>query len=475
MGDFNINLLNCDCNNFSNEFLDVFLTNFYKPLIVQPTYFTEKGNPSLIDNIFYNGLENDCISGNFVMPITDHLPNFLIITKHKVQRNIIKTKRRNFSEFDINKFKKDFDDLNLNENILCLADVNDKCDKLQDSLQDLFEKHVPLQTISRKKAKQKMKPWITNGILKSISKKNSFYANFMHTKNQNALKMYKYYRNKINHLIRKSKYCHFKNYFSDYSNNIKKMWYGIKTLTKGKKRSNETPSCIKVNNDLQNDPKIISNSLNSYFCNIANNLVNKINTNNSADYSKYLKKSNDKSFFISPVTHEEIKDELNSLDESKAADIYDTDIRIVKMISSQLCFPLADIINESFSSGIFPNNLKHAKVTPLFKGGDKCEPGNYRPVSILPLFDKIIEKVMKRRLVKFLNNNKILCDAQFGFRKNKSTSMSVIDIIFKVYDALEKKEIPCCLFLDFAKAFDTVDHSILLSKLSHYGIKRCGK
>jgi hypothetical protein len=201
--------------------------------------------------------------------------------------------------------------------------------------------------------------------------------------------------------------------------------------------------------------------------------VSKIDTSSAKSFSSYHKKGsiNSNSFFINPTTPEEVLDELGNLDQNKAEDIYNVNIKLIKMLSSHLCYPLEDIINTSFSIGTFPNKLKFARVTPLFKAGEKTNPGNYRPVSVLPIFDKIIEKLMKKRLVKFLEDNNVLSDVQFGFRKNKSTTMAVLSILQNIYLALERKQIPCCLFLDFAKAFDTVDHKILFSKLSHYGIR----
>ena len=100
---------------------------------------------------------------------------------------------------------------------------------------------------------------------------------------------------------------------------------------------------------------------------------------------------------------------------------------------------------------------------------------NYRPVSILPIFDKILEKLVNKQLVDFLEKNKILSNFQYGFQKNRSTSLAVVDVVSKITKTLENKKIPCCIFLDFAKAFDTIDHTILLKKLEHYGIRGVAK
>ena len=110
-------------------------------------------------------------------------------------------------------------------------------------------------------------------------------------------------------------------------------------------------------------------------------------------------------------------------------------------------------------------------ITPTYKGGSRLETSNYRPASVLPIFCKILEKLMQKRLTKFLDQNNVIYEHQFGFQKNKSTALAVLDLYSQILQTLEKKKIACSVFLDFAKAFDTVDHKILTKKLEHYGIR----
>ena len=115
--------------------------------------------------------------------------------------------------------------------------------------------------------------------------------------------------------------------------------------------------------------------------------------------------------------------------------------------------------------------MKIAKVIPLFKSGDTTSFSNYRPVSVLPVFSKILERIMYNRLLAFINNNNLLYDYQFGFRNKRSPNLALIFLVDKISTALENGEYVLGLFLDFSKAFDTVDHEILFLKLEHYGIR----
>ena len=120
---------------------------------------------------------------------------------------------------------------------------------------------------------------------------------------------------------------------------------------------------------------------------------------------------------------------------------------------------------------MFPDNLKIAKVCPIFKAGEKADVSNYRPISILPSFSKIFEKIIYFRLISFINKHNILSSSQFGFRKNHSTFMPLLKLHDKVTDALEKNNYCVGIFIDLSKAFDTIKHDILLKKLEYYGIR----
>ena len=144
---------------------------------------------------------------------------------------------------------------------------------------------------------------------------------------------------------------------------------------------------------------------------------------------------------------------------------------MLKEIKKEISGPLSSLINLSFDTGEFPNCLKLAKVIPVYKKGDQQECNNYRPISLLSNISKLIEKLLYNRLYKFLNQNKCLFNYQFGFWNHHSTNHELISITEKIRNALDEGKFACGVFLDFQKAFDTVNHKILISKLEHYGIR----
>ena len=133
--------------------------------------------------------------------------------------------------------------------------------------------------------------------------------------------------------------------------------------------------------------------------------------------------------------------------------------------------PLAYIINRSFSTGVFPKLMKIVKVIPMHKGGSTQVVNNYRPISLLSIFDKIIEKIMHKHLFAFLEYHNILFQNQFGFRRNNSTVYALVQITEIIKESIDKGKYGCGIFIDLRKAFDTVNHGILLKKLEHYGIR----
>ena len=177
-------------------------------------------------------------------------------------------------------------------------------------------------------------------------------------------------------------------------------------------------------------------------------------------------------FFLAPTTPEEITKVIGSFCTSKSSGPNSIPVRVLKLLSLDITDPISTLINRSFSVGVFPLAFKVSKVIPVFKNkGSLLEVSNYGPISLLSNIEKIYEKVMYIRLMNFLNRFNQIYSRQFGFRKSYSTVDTLINIVERIRESLDKGEFSCGVFVDLQKAFDTVDHEILSAKLKHYGIR----
>ena len=175
--------------------------------------------------------------------------------------------------------------------------------------------------------------------------------------------------------------------------------------------------------------------------------------------------------FLQPTNKSEIEKIIKSLDSNKSSDIYGMSPKLLKILSPAISETLSNIFNKSFALGVFPDQMKLAMITPIFKGGSKLDVSNYRPVSVLPTISKVLEKPMLTRLAKYLDKSKIIYKHQFRFQKTRSTILTVLDLSTRITKALDSGNYVDSVFLNFAKAFNTVIHQILLSKLENYGIR----
>ena len=213
----------------------------------------------------------------------------------------------------------------------------------------------------------------------------------------------------------------------------------------------------------------MGNKFNEFYASVASKLVSKIKTKSS--YHKFVDPKQPDSMFLQPTNKSETEKIIKSLDSNKSSDIYSISPKLLKILSSALSETLSNIFHESFALGVFSDHMKLAMITPIFKGGSKPDVSNYRPVSVLPIISKVLEKLMLTKLIKYLDMSKIIYEHQFEFQKNRSITLVVLDLSTRITKALDSGNYAASVFINFAKAFDTVNHQILLSELGNYGIR----
>ena len=477
-GDFNFDLIKASSHQETANFYDLLTSNFLLPMILLPTKINTCTD-TLIDNIFTNHFNPDTVSGNLTLAISDHLPSFTIFPKsnqnHIPKRhNLYKRDRSNFKDKeDFMLFREDFINIDWPE-ILQLEkqDPNLSFNILHDSTETLLDKYLPLKKLSKTDHKRKYKPWITLGILTSMKQRNKLFGKYTRTKNiqyKNKLfAEYKSLRNRIIDLIKTSKQNFFRNYFEINSNNIRKIWKGINQIVNIKTKSNESPTCLTDQNDQTiTDPTEISNNFNNYFSTIADSILDERKYKGDGNFSKYLHDPVPNSISFDPVDGDEISSIINKLKKHKASGPTSIPTDILQYLSHDFARPLSWIANISFSTGIHPDRLKIAKVIPIYKKASKLKTCNYRPISLLSNINKIFEKLVFSRVYKFLDKYDCLYELQFGFRAKHSTDHALINISEQIRQILDSKsgspnkKYACGVFVDFQKAFDTVNHTIL--------------
>ena len=274
------------------------------------------------------------------------------------------------------------------------------------------------------------------------------------------------------HLLRTAKRLNYQNYFTVNNKNLRQIWKGIKEIINIKSKIHDYPSCLTVNDSIITDPTHISNQFNDYFSGIADSILNERKYHGNKSYSDFLTDPLQDSItddFL-PINEKEICDLISQLKINKGTGPNSIPTKILHLIKFEVAKPLANIINLSFSMGTHPDKLKMAQVVPIFKKGSSLEACNYRPISLLSNLNKIFEQTMYTRVYNFIEKSKSMYSLQFGFRNKHSTNHALISIVDQINEALDKNKVACSVFVDFQKAFDTVNHEILINKLSHYGI-----
>ena len=303
----------------------------------------------------------------------------------------------------------------------------------------------------------------------AIKTRNKMYKIAVTTQLSSNLVKYKKYRNLLNTLIRLSRKMYYSRKFENNTNNLNGLWETVNEIT-GK--NNKVDPTVFYENDREfKEPSDISNAFNSYFTNIGPKLASSMANNANKNFVKFLPPYFHKSLFFTPTDEEEIFKIVRILKSGRSSGYDGLSMNLLKKVITCIIAPLTYIFNLSISSGKCPNSLKIAKVIPIYKKDDPSLLTNYRPISILPSISKILEKIIYKRLYNFLNVNNLLVPNQFGFRKKHSTDHAIIQLLNKVTECFVNKEHLIGIFMDLSKAFDTIDHDILIYKLRRYGIQ----
>lgn len=318
-----------------------------------------------------------------------------------------------------------------------------------------------------------LKPWITPGLIRCQKHRDKLHLQAKKNPSNEVIQIsYKRYRNYLYSLLRKLKTDYENQTLANNKKDPKKLWRTIKEICHlNKPKSPNVQLC-----NTKPDPVSSLNCCNEFFASVGKKLahrtLDKISTT-EASLAATVKMPFTKSgsFFMTPTDEDEVGKLIADMKPDSAPGMDQCTPKLIKQMREVLLGPITHIFNLSLSSGTFPESWKTAIVTPILKSGDKSNPSNYRPISLLTIFAKLLEKLVNKRMLSFLEKNEMLPERQFGFRRGKSTEDAVTLVDGIISQALDENKHCLGIFIDLAKAFDTVSIPILLKKLYCLGFR----
>lgn len=463
LGDFNIDLLskNCHTTKYLSEIEEAgyeILNKINKKYCTRETSTTH----TILDHVCTN-LKNHSFSISIIeSSLSDHKQIYIEIGKLVPKPNkIIHYKALDYEKLYNNALKTNYSNCEhdyyyLEDHILKMIDKN-KIDKT---------KFVNLP----------QNEWVNKSIIDSINLRNSLWQESkLKPEDKQLQNFFLQEQHKVKTQIKKNKKSYYINLFYKNYSHPKKMWEIINSLALNKNKDSCAPPKLMSSSRLITEGTEICNLFNSFFTSIGMELANKIpynyhiNSGNSLMYehnSKHEITLND----FSPCHTHEVSQIIHNLNNNTSTGLDGISTKAIKCLKNVISDRLTKCINKCLKEGIFPDTLKIAKVSPIYKSGSRSDPNNYRPVSVLPVMSKIFERILYTRLNTYLTKKKFLIPEQYGFRPKSRTLTAAMDLITKIKTNIDKKYIALGIFIDLKKAFDTVSHQKLLQKLKNIGI-----
>lgn len=458
-GDFNIDLLNKVDNKTRHykallkESGYLILNRILKQFCTRETATTR----SLIDHVLTNLPEANVHLATVDSSLSDHKQIYVEIKKTRPP----KLKKTQYNATD---YKKLYN--YMQEEQLEFTNYNDLEEYILSSINKSKEVKTKIENLPKK-------DWINKEIINLINQKNKLW-NELKIEQDNLQKREEYYnlRNKVRQIIKKTKETFYLNKFDGLKGNPKKLWSLINTLSINKAKISRAPPVLKLSTGEVSDPKQICEVFNDFFSSIGSKLANEIlpKYHLTSVFSMPSFNHNSKLDKFTPCTKDEVVKIIADLNVHSSSGIDEVTTKQIKCIGGLMANNFSNCFNKLLSEGYFPASLKLAKVSPIHKSGSTSDPNNYRPISVLPVMSKVLERLLFTRLDDYLSSSGFFSEFQYGFRPNSNTLAATLDLITDIKTNIDNKKIALGVFIDLKKAFDTVSHNLLLKKLEKLGI-----
>lgn len=463
-GDFNVDIL--ESSALTTRLLTLFNSFNLVNQFLEPTRVTDH-SATCIDNIFS---ECDPVNKLVVKNITSDHYGLQAAYQLDVADTPVTLQCRPITKTCLDNFKN-----SIYDKVSLMPYVHDDPNELYGNFFGLlikeFNNSFKTKTI---KCTQKLQfcQWATAGIYKSRNRLYELYKLRESNHSPGFVEHVKQYSKIFKQSCSIAKSNYFKGKIMNSSNKIKTTWDIIKRET-GKYKPRDNSLTLKINDAQIKSEKEIADIFNNFFVNIPIETTSNLNSSTASAVLMLQRHVSECSslFDFKSINFTDIIKAFKSLKMKGTNDLWGISVTILKSIIYTIAPYLAVIFNDCIAEGIFPDLMKFSKIIPLFKSGNKEDPSNYRPISILPALSKIFEKIILEQLLTFFNLNNLLHNKQFGFTKGRSTTDAGVALLKHVFGAWERSQNALGIFCDLSKAFDCVDHQTLLLKLNHYGIK----
>ena len=442
-------------------------------LIQSPTRVTSS-SATIIDLILVTDQERIVNSGVAKSSISDH--DIIFLTR-KIKKPVIGC-HNSIRLRSLKHYNKDalINSLINNHNLSKVFDCQD-VDEALDVFNSAFLLSLDMVApIKKVRIKQRTEKWINDDILEAIKLRNASFLDFKHKKDQNSFSEYKKQRNEVIRMVTKAKQNYFSEKIMEHKKEPKKLWKCLKeTGYSTKTKPGDYTISLEVDGQITSEKMKVADHLNTHFSSVAQQLVSRLPPPSGVYGEKHLidfygqMGIDPGSFTFSRVSEATVCKQLSDLHPAKGTGPDLISPKFLKDAAEVITPHITHILNLSIESGTVPLEFKKARVVPLFKKGCKRDPNNYRPVSILCSLSKVLEKIVLDQINEFVTKNDIIYELQSGFRKSHSTETCLMYLTDLIRNEVDTGKFCGMVLLDLQKAFDTVDHSILIIKLKAMG------